>query len=120
MTPPKDANSSERRIKFIPTVNHQTMKKGFKPVKSKPMIRRFLVLISLFSVFTKLDLMESRICITPKISKTIPPAAPMMSLIVGSFTKVMSPNASTMTKENSIIVCAIEKIRPLLTPDLAP
>ena len=104
ITPPKDANSSDRKIKFTPTVNHQTMKKGFKPVKSRPLSRRFLVLISLFSVCPKVDLMESRIWVIPKTNKTIPPAIPMIRLIIGSFTKVTRPNARSIINENSTSV----------------
>ena len=119
-TPAKEANSRERIIRFAPTVSHQTMKKGFKPVKANPINRRFRVSTRPDLVSPNLDVRESRICMAPKTRRAIPPATPTVSLTVGSFATVRRPQASSMTRVNSTKVCAIENTRPLLAPDLAP
>jgi hypothetical protein len=58
MTPGKAANSNESRIRFAPAVNHQTMKKGFRPVKAKPINNRFFVFTSLDMELSFFDLNE--------------------------------------------------------------
>ncbi len=123
-TPAKEANSRERRIRFAPTVSHQTTKKGFKPVKANPINRRFRVAAPADLVSSNLDVRESRICMAPKTRRTIPPATPTMRLTVGltlgSFATARRPPANSMTRVNSTKVCAIENTKPLLAPVLAP
>ena len=119
-----EANSSESSISFAPTVSHQKMKKGFKPVKASPIKNRFRVATGPDPVSTVLDIRESRICMAPKRRSTIPPATPMirltMGLKLGSFATASRPQANSMTRVNSTRVWAIENTKPLLAPDLEP
>jgi hypothetical protein len=52
--------------------------------------------------------------------RTIPPTTPITIFTIGSLAIVSNPRAKSIMRENSTIVCAIEKIRPDLAPCLAP
>jgi len=66
------------------------------------------------------EVRDIQICTPPKAMSAAPPTAPIKSLTAPSLTNVKRPRASAMTRVNSTIVCAKEKISPPLAPIFEP
>ena len=79
ITPMKEANARDIKISSAPTVRHHIIKKGFKPVKAKPMKKRWRKDDFLNFDSLGLDRAEFWIWTIPKTIRNIPPIIPTTS-----------------------------------------